>query len=338
MKKLLALTKIRLAEYYRDKSSLGWNFVFPFFIVFGFYFIFDSDNQDMFKVGVPVNYKLEMQDLEFLKLDYIDWIEQSDLEKAQEKIAKHKLDMLITKQNETYAYWVNSTSKNAYLLEQLLKGTDTNKAILKNTSSQEEVSYLNWVIPGILAMNIMFNCLWGVGYVIVKYRQNQFLKRLKATPIKAYHYLLSQIFARYIIAGFVTLVVFVGTKLTVGFEMNGSYFDLAIAYTFGITCIMSIGLLVASRTTSKELADGLLNFFSWPMMILCGVWFSIEGANPTVLAVAQILPLTHLVDSTRAIITEGKTLSDVSENLIFMAGLSVVFITSASLLFKWNED
>lgn len=333
--KIKALFITRNKEYYRDKASFGWNIMFPFFIVIGFYFIFSGDEDDLFKVGLVENsVKLEQ---EFFQLDYVNWVSSVKEADGQEKIRKHKIDLLIDTRSEPIRYWVNSTSKNAYLLEKMLNSM-VDKKLVKEELNQKEISYMDWVIPGIIAMNIMFNCLWGIGYVMVRYRQNGYLKRLKATPIKAYHYLIAQLLSRYVVASMVTLVVFFGTKWTVGFTMKGSYFDLFLAYTLGIFCIMSLGLVVAARTTSKEFADGMLNIFSWPMMILSGVWFAIDESNEVVTTLAQVLPLTHLVDSTRAIMTEGVGLVDIKLNLIVMGVIAVSFITIASLIFKWDKE
>lgn len=336
LKIITSLFIARTKEYYRDKGSFGWNILFPFFIVFGFYFIFNTDEQDFFKVGlVGESTKIEN---EFFQLNYIKWINGLSLEEGQARVGKHKIDFLIDTTGEKPHYFLNSTSKNGYLLEKMLLSMSPGMEWSKESLSQKEISYIDWVIPGILAMNIMFNCLWGIGYVIVRYRQNSYLKRLKATPIKAYQYLLAQILSRYLIAVAVTLIVFVGAKFTVGFSVKGSYFSLFIAYTLGIICVMSVGLIISARTSSKELADGLLNVFSWPMMILSGVWFSIEDSSEWVRGLAQLFPLTHLVDATRAIMTEGASLLDVSYNLIVMAVISVVLITLSSFIFKWDSE
>lgn len=334
--KIKTLFIARTKEYYRDKSSFGWNILFPFFMVFGFYFVFNSDGQDLFKVGLVENStKLEK---EFYSIKHVQWLSGLSESEGQDKIRKHKIDLLIDTRVEPVKYWLNSTSKNAYLLEKMLLSMSGDSKLSKKELNQKEISYLDWVIPGILAMNIMFNCLWGIGYVIVRYRQNGYLKRLRATPIKAYHYLLAQVLSRYLIAMMVTLIVFFGTKWTVGFDVKGSYFDLFISYSLGVFCIMSFGLIVAARTTSKELADGLLNLISWPMMVLSGVWFSVEGTSEMVNFISQLLPLTHLVDATRMIITEGAGLAEVSFNLGVMGGSALVLITISSLIFKWDSE
>ena len=118
--------------------------------------------------------------------------------------------------------------------------------------------------------------------------------------------------------------------------MLGSYFLLFVIIALGSVCMISLGLLVASRISSEELAGGILNLLTWPMMILSGVWFSLEGAHPLIQNVAQLLPLTHIVDGARAIMTEGQGLSDIYPNLIVLTVMSIVFLFFGAKYFRWE--
>lgn len=336
MKKIFAVFIARNKEFYRDRAAMAWNFMFPFFIIVAFSFIFSKDKKDLFQVGF-VGEKSVIESLEFAKLENIKLL-PVDEPTAIDKVSRHKLDLAFEVNNDGISYWVNSTSKNGYLLEKLLVNLTKNKPVMRQEIKKNEVAYIDWVIPGIIAMNLMFNCLWGVGYIIVKYRQDGFLKRLKATPLNAYQFLMGQIFARYIISAFVTSVIFIGAKILVDFQVKGSYFHLIIAYTAGMTCLIACGLIVSARTTSKEFADGILNLISWPMMMLSGVWFSLEGASVGMQQFAYLLPLTHLVDSTRAIMVDGANLADIMPNITYMIVFSAVVIAITSFLFKWSED
>lgn len=307
----------------------------PFLIVLGLSFVFSKDHKDTFEIALIETPQHTLKNNIFFRWDQLHFIAMEQLE-AEEKLAKHKVDMAV-RLDDRLNYWINSTSKDGQLLERLLKA-ESKAPIVRNTITLSEVAYIDWVLPGILGMNIMFNCLWGVGFIIVKYRDNGFLKRLKATPLKAYEYLLAQVLARYLIGFVVTAIVFIGSKIAIDFQMKGSYFDLFIVYTAGITSLISLGMLVACRTVSKEFADGFLNALSWPMMMLSGVWFSLEGANPILIQLSNLLPLTHLVDASRAIMTEGASLSEVMPNIYFMIFFSAVVLTISSYFFKWGEE
>ncbi|MFB1000824.1 MAG: ABC transporter permease, partial [Colwellia sp.] len=149
------------------------------------------------------------------------------------------------------------------------------------------------------------------GYVIVRYRKNSVLKRLKATPLSAFEFVSAHLVSRIFIVMFMSSVVYIGCNLFFDFYMLGSYFDLFMIAVLGAISLISLGLLVASRSKSEELIGGLLNLTSWPMMLLSGVWFSLEGAPNAVKVLADFLPLTHLVSGARKVITEGATLADI---------------------------
>ena len=99
-----------------------------------------------------------------------------------------------------------------------------------------------------------------------------------------------------------------------------------------------MGLLVASRSKSEELIGGLLNLTSWPMMLLSGVWFSLEGAPEPIKMFADLLPLTHLVSGAREIMTEGASLADISYHLGALSLMSILFLGLGAYLFSWNTE
>jgi len=202
----------------------------------------------------------------------------------------------------------------------------------------EKIRYIDWVLPGILGMNMMFSCLFGVGYVIVRYRKNSVLKRLKATPLTAFEFVSAQLVSRLFIVLFMSVIVYSGCNLLFDFFMLGSYFDLLVIAALGAFCLISLGLLVASRSKSEELIGGLLNLTSWPMMMLSGVWFSLEGAPVALKTFADFLPLTHLVAGARQIITEGATLSDISYQVNVLLLMSAIFLSLGAYFFSWNTE
>lgn len=336
-KRFFALLDARNKEFLRDRSSLSWNVLMPVLIVAGFAITFTSDFSDQYKVGV-VNYseykKVEEGRLSnFLNTLYIEFLNVQDAEAAKIKVQRHQLDMLIDPQDGQY--WINNESPNGYLVEKILLAS-ANIDLQKQTVSGKEIRYVDWVIPGILAMNMMFSALFGVGYVIVRYRKNGMLKRLKATPVTAFEYLSVQIVSRLILIMAITIFVFYGTNLFIGYAMFGSHLSLFMVFALGAISLISLSLIVAARTTSEETAGGLLNLLTWPMMFLSGVWFSLEGANPLVQNFAEILPLTHVTAAARSIMIDGAGLMDVSYHLVVLAGQSILFLFVGAYAFRWE--
>jgi ABC-type multidrug transport system permease subunit len=335
MKKFLAILHARNMEFIRDKSSLGWNILFPLLLVVGFALIFSGEPRDLFKVGVLGDpSKLAGSDAAFFETQYIQFIPVDDQEKAIDKVEHFQLDMLVDLRSGR-AYWINKNSPNGYVLERMLWG-EGGKKYEKRVVEGREIRYVDWVVPGILAMNMMFSCLFGVGYVIVRYRKNGFLKRLKATPLSPFQFLLAQMTSRLLLIQTITVAVYAGCDYFIHFQMRGSYANLFLISLVGAICLISLGLLVAARLSSEELAGGLLNLITWPMMLLSGVWFSLEGTNPAVQKVSQALPLTHIVDGARAIMTEGAGLADIAPHLLVLLLMSAAFLAIGSLIFRWE--
>jgi ABC-type multidrug transport system permease subunit len=134
----------------------------------------------------------------------------------------------------------------------------------------------------------------------------------------------------------ITVLVYAGCNYFIHFQMRGSYANLFLISLVGAVCLISLGLLVASRLSSEELAGGILNLLTWPMMLLSGVWFSLEGTNPIVRKIAQFLPLTHLVAAARAIMTEGAGLVDIAPHIAILAVMTAVFLSIGSFIFRWE--
>lgn len=336
-RRFLALLSARNKEFLRDRSSLSWNVLMPVLIVAGFAVTFNSDFTDQYKVGIVQFSEYQSSGDEnlnpFISTKYIEFLDIQDAEKARVKVKRHQLDMLIDPVKKNY--WINNESPNGYLVEKILLST-VKTGLTKQVVTGKEIRYVDWVIPGILAMNMMFSALFGVGYVIVRYRKNGMLKRLKATPVTAFEYLSVQVVSRLILIMAITVFVFYGTNLFIGYAMYGSHLSLFLVFALGAISMISLGLIIAARTTSEETAGGLLNMLSWPMMFLSGVWFSLEGTNPWIQQLAEIFPLTHVTAAARMIMIDGAGLMDTSYHLLVLIGQSIIFLLIGGYTFKWE--
>jgi ABC-type multidrug transport system permease subunit len=331
MSAFLALLKARNTEFYRDTGGMAWAFVFPLMIIIGCALAFSTPDTSVFKVGVIGEQASYEQALPLLKQDYINVVKFEQTEKALKRIKYHQLDLLISNNQ----YWMNTESSPSIAAETLLfpKGSDFTRQILAG----QAVRYVDWVMPGVLGMNLMFASLFGVGFVIVRYRRNGVLKRLQATPVTALQFLSAQMMSRLFIVVSVNAIIFIGCNFFLDLIVLGSYFNLLIIAILGGLSLGSVGLLIASRTANEELGGGLLNVASWPMLFLSELWFSLDESPQWMQNAAELLPLTHVVKATRAVMIDGATLAEVSYHLIWLASLTVVFIAIAASLFRWHE-
>jgi len=328
----------RNREFIRDRSNLAWNLLLPIALIFGLSYAFDGQ-RDEYTVGVlQESATIDTSLHPFFETRFIRFVPYSDRDAALKKVERHQLDLLV-EPGSPLRYWINPEATKGYFLEfALLQSTAPAPTdIVKAQISGDAVGYADWVLPGILGMNMMFSCLFGVGYVVVRYRKNGFLKRLRATPLTALEFITAQVASRMVLIMIITTIVFTGTHLLLDTRMEGSYLTLFAIAAVGAASMVSMGLVVAARVTSEELAGGLLNLINWPMMMLSGVWFSLEGASPGVQKIAQIFPLKHVLDSARAVMLDGAGFMDVAPSLAALTLMSALFLVLGAAIFRWGQ-
>ncbi|MGD9051034.1 MAG: ABC transporter permease, partial [Desulfobacterales bacterium] len=205
-KRLWAILKARNLEFFRDKSAFGWNFIFPFLLVAGFGIIFGGKTYTEYKIGVfpagSERVSVEALDIpqRFKEMNHLKFIGFPDAAQGLKKLKHHRIDFLIKTGQAPHQYWVSDSSPKGYVVEQMFKASLIPSEIEPNAEKKEikgsAIRYIDWLFPGILAMNMMFSALWGVGYVVVRYRKNGVLKRLKVTPLTAFEYITAQAISR----------------------------------------------------------------------------------------------------------------------------------------------
>jgi ABC-type multidrug transport system permease subunit len=336
LKRIYAIFRARNLEFLRDRGTLSWNIVLPVALMFGLSFIFSGDRPE-YTVGVLQSaVTIDQTAHPFLRTRYIKFVAETDEASSIRKVARHQLDLLVSFDSPP-RYWVNPDSSKGYFVELALLQTDAAGQIQKSSVEGQAVRYVDWVLPGILAMNMMFSCLFGVGYVVVRYRKNGFLKRLRATPLRAIEFVVAQVASRLILILGITVFVYAGTAYFLHTRMDGSYLALFAVALIGCISLISLGLLVAARVTSEELAGGLLNLATWPMMLLSGVWYSLESASEWVRQIANVFPLTHILNAARSIMLDGATLVDVTPELVTLGLMSTLFLAIAAGTFRWRS-
>ena len=347
-KRLWAIFKARNREFFRDRAAFGWNFLFPFLIILGFGVIFKGDYQSQFKVGVfPITHGISVHRSidnlphSFTAFKSISFVGFESRPQGMDKLKHHKIDLLIEAKTQPVRYWVSDSSPSGAIVERLLKGAlmppDAVNRFEKEDIQGLQIRYIDWLFPGVLGMNMMFSALYGVGWVVVRYRKNGVLKRLKATPLTAFEYLSAQLLSRIFLLMFTLVIVWVGCDWILDFRIYGSLLNLFIVFLAGSTCMTALGLVIASRGTSEEFANGILNFICWPMMFLSEVWFSMEGAPGWLKVSSNIFPLTHLLTAARKVMNEGEGLLTVMPEITILCAMTLTFLLVGAALFSWNK-
>ena len=337
LSRIYAIFKARNLEFVRDRGTLSWNIILPVALMFGLSFIFSADRPE-YTVGVLQSAdELDSTVHPFLASRYIEFVVVHDRAGGFRRVARHQLDLLVQFEDPPQ-YWINPDSPKGYFVEFALLQADAKAGghLQKAQIGGEAVRYVDWVLPGILGMNVMFSSLFGVGYVVVRYRKNGFLKRLRATPLRAIEFVIAQVASRLILILLITSFVYLGTRFFLHTRMDGNNLVLLTVLFTGAISMISMGLLVAARVTSEELAGGLLNMVTWPMMMLSGVWFSLDAASGWIRQLANVFPLTHMLSAARAVMLDGAGMADIAPQLMILLAMTAVFLVLGALTFRWH--
>jgi len=353
MKRLLAVWHARNLEFVRDRSTLIFTLLLPVMLIVGMGFVFGGPERPLFKVGVitadpsasnaahvtdpkPIDKNAHP----FLQERFVDSVPIAGEAEGVHKLSHQAIDLLVDlglgKPGSVPRYWVNTDSPKGYIVEKLLLAVAPGAQRQQVTGAATR--YVDWLFPGILGMNMMFSCLFGVGYVVLRYRKTGFLKRLHATPLTAFEFLTAQVLSRLCLILFVTTLLYVGIGSIIHFHSAGNLLLLALVAIVAALSMIALGLTIAARFASEELVGGLLNILTWPMMLLSGIWFSLEGSPKWVQWASDIFPLTHLLQAARAIMLDGAGLTEIAPHLAYLAITAVAFLAFGAWSFRWRFD
>lgn len=196
--------------------------------------------------------------------------------------------------------------------------------------------YIDWLIPGLLGMNIMSTGMWAIGFTLVYARSRRLLKRLAATPMRRSHYLLSQILARLTFLGFEVAVLLVFAWAVFSVSSQGSLAAVAAVALLGALAFGGIGLLVASRARTVEGVSGLMNVVMVPMWVLSGIFFASSNFPEAMQPFIRVLPLTALIDALRAVMLNADPLRALGGELGILAAWGGASFLVALRIFRWQ--
>ena len=196
--------------------------------------------------------------------------------------------------------------------------------------------YIDFLVPGLLGMNLMGGSMWGVGFAVVDMRVKKLLKRLAATPMARADFLWSLAGSRLLFM-LPELVVILGTGvLLFGMPVRGSWLAILTLAVLGAASFAGLGMLAACRAQRIETISGLMNFIMVPMWLLSGTFFSSERFPDLLQPFIQALPLTLLNDTLRAVILEGASLTSQGWKMLALAGWGVLPFGLSLRWFRWN--
>ena len=196
--------------------------------------------------------------------------------------------------------------------------------------------YIDFLIPGLIGLNLMGSGMWGLGFVIVTARGRKLLKRFAATPMRRSHYLLSFIFSRLIFLAVEVAAVLGFAWLAFGVVVHGSLVAVATVSLIGGLTFSGLGLLVAARPRTVEGVSGLMNLVMLPMWLLSGTFFSSARFPTPLQPFIKALPLTALNESMRAVMNDGVSLASNWTQVGVMLAWGVLSFAIALRIFRWQ--
>ncbi len=336
---LVQLTLVRFREFWREPEAIFWVFVFPILLAAGLGLAFRNRPPEV--IGIAAVTPELARPLRQEKL--LD-VEQLSAPAAEEALRTGKVALLIAPSPGgavVYRYDnTNPEGRTARMLADRAIQRAAGRAdpvpssdrLMREPGSRD----IDFLVPGLLGMNLMGSAIWGMGFAIVDARRKKLIKRLVATPMPRHDYLLSFVLARLLL-----LVVEVGGVLGFGVwvfqvPVRGSMLDLAVLCVLGSLSFSALGLLVASRAQTIEAASGLMNTVMMPMWIVSGVFFSAQRFPGALQPAIRALPLTALIDALRAHMLQGAGLAQVAPQLGVLGIWLVVSFTLALKLFRWR--
>lgn len=195
--------------------------------------------------------------------------------------------------------------------------------------------YIDWLVPGLLGMQLLSGSLWGIAWPIVSARQKKLLKRLVATPMRRRDYLLSFLLARLLPLAVEVPLLFAFARVAFGVRIQGSLAAVAALSLAGALSFAGLGLLCAARAGNTETANGLVNLVTLPMFVLSGVFFASSRFPDALQLPIRLLPLTAFNDALRAVVNEGAGLAATAPELAVLAAWGGAGFAAALALFRW---
>ncbi len=340
------LTVARILEFLRQPDAVFWSYFFPVIMVVALGLAFNRRQEPNVVVDIS-DEQIYSSIQTALQGQPRIVIHQTTEEDAKIRLRTGRSDLLIERQADGpgYVYVYDSLRPESAVARSLVDDSLQRSAgrkdavIVSDRSSSDPGSrYVDFLVPGILGMNIMGGGLWGVGFAIVQMRIRKVLKRLVATPMKKNHFLWSVLASRlvFLIPGVIIILGF--SWLTFGVVVRGSWVSVLVVILLGSMTFSGIGLLVACRANSVEMVSGLMNLVMLPMWLFSGIFFSTDRFPEAIQPIVQALPLTPLIGALRAITLEGAGLFEPAQllRLAIMAAWSIVSFVVALKLFRWT--
>jgi ABC-2 type transport system permease protein len=337
------LTLMRIREMVREPGVLFWIFGFPILMAVGLGLAFRTRGPEPIVVGVLPGVPADVQAA--LSRGGVE-VHPVDTEAARTGVRSGKLSLVVVPPEALggpLGYRFDPMRAEARLaratvddLVQQAAGRHDLRAVVDQPVKERGARYIDFLIPGLIGMNLMSGSMWGIGWTIVNMRVRKLLKRLLAAPMRRRHLLYAQALARLLLIPFEVVAILVFARLAFDVRMAGSWLALAAVCLAGSASFAAIAILVASRARNNETVSGLMNLVMLPMFVVSGVFFSSTHFPEIMQPLIRALPLTALNDGLRAVIIDGGGLTSLGQPFLVLGVWAVVSFAIGVRIFRWG--
>jgi ABC-type polysaccharide/polyol phosphate export permease len=336
---VVQLTLMRLRELRREPGTLFWVFGFPILMSVALGLAFRSTGPEPIRVGVlpgvseDVTRALTAGGVQVKRLDEAA---------ARNELRAGKVALLLVPPpwaGYRYDDMRPESRLGRAVVDDVLQraaGRRDPKPVRDDLVRERGARYIDFLIPGLIGMNLMSGSMWGIGWVLVNMRVRKLLKRLLAAPMRRRHLFYAQALSRLVMIPIELVVILVFARLAFDVRMTGSWLALALASVTGSASFAGLAILVASRAQNSETVSGLMNLVMLPMFVLSGVFFSSAHFPAFMQPAINALPLTALCHGLRAVIIDGAGLAGIAGSLGVMAVWGGISFAIGLRVFRWG--
>ncbi|MCY2959787.1 MAG: ABC transporter permease [Planctomycetota bacterium] len=335
------LYKMRMREFLREPAVLFWVFGFPILLAVGLGIAFREKPIDLVTVGVLRGEGAEVLTTA-LRAQPGFRVEEVDAEESLRRLRLGKVALVVVPGAEL-EYRYDATNPEGVLARsrvddalQRAAGRTDPRTFRETLVTEPGSRYVDFLVPGLLGMNILSGAMYGIGFALVDMRSRRLLKRLAATPMRRSHFLLATMASRMTVV-IVEVALMLGFgKVFFGMEFHGGVPAATALSLLAAASFSGMGLLVATRTRKIEVVSGLINLAMLPMFVVSGVFFSSERFPDAIQPIVRAMPLTALNDALRAVLLEGADLTSQLGRIAILLAWGGISFVIALRLFRWN--
>jgi ABC-2 type transport system permease protein len=263
--------------------------------------------------------------------------------KAMVLLKRGNLSMIISEKYGEVQYHFDPLNPDAQLIYLKLSKLFQDPMILQQAGNETiqpltvtGTRYVDFLVPGLMAMGVMMSIMWGVSYEIIDNRAKKLLRRMVATPMKKSHYLIALMTVRIGMNFVESGLLFLFTWLAFGIQVQGSIPALLTIFISGNIAFAGIAIFMSSHTAKTEIGNGLINLVSMPMMVLSGIFFSYHNFPEWSSSVIEKFPLTMLADGIRSVFIEGAGFAEITIPSLILTGTGIIFFLAGLKIFRWH--